>query len=147
MKDQSIASKKFTNLTWVALRYTSWTSKQEMHSGQQRSIRSGEMWRPNKKKEFLLLMLRKEVHQCLRSYKLREKLFVRGRTNFLRLTGSPGSPCDPFSPDSPGRPWERKKERKHSSKPWSSQFWTQFKQWRTEAWKSQDFFRLLFAIA
>ena len=26
-----------------------------------------------------------------------------------------------------------------SSKPWSSQFWTQFKQLRTEAWKSQDF--------
>ena len=37
-------------------------------------------------------------------------------------------------------------------KPWSSQFWTQFKQLQTEAWKSQDFngldfFRLLFAIA
>ena len=26
-----------------------------------------------------------------------------------------------------------------SSKPWSSQFWTQLKQLRTEAWKSQDF--------
>ena len=26
-----------------------------------------------------------------------------------------------------------------SSKLWSSQFWTQFKQLRTEAWKSQDF--------
>ena len=26
-----------------------------------------------------------------------------------------------------------------SSKPWSSQFLTQFKQFRTEAWKSQDF--------
>ena len=26
-----------------------------------------------------------------------------------------------------------------SSKPWSPQFWTQFKQLRTEAWKSQDF--------
>ena len=26
-----------------------------------------------------------------------------------------------------------------SSRPWSSQFWTQFKQLRTEAWKSRDF--------
>ena len=26
-----------------------------------------------------------------------------------------------------------------SSKPWSSQLWTQFKQLRIEAWKSQDF--------
>ena len=26
-----------------------------------------------------------------------------------------------------------------SSKPWSSQFWTQFEQLRTEAWKSQEF--------
>ena len=26
----------------------------------------------------------------------------------------------------------------HSSKPWSSQYWTQFKQLRIEAWKSQD---------
>ena len=26
-----------------------------------------------------------------------------------------------------------------SSKPWPSQFWTQFKQLRREAWKSQDF--------
>ena len=26
-----------------------------------------------------------------------------------------------------------------SSKPWSSQLWTQFKQLRKEAWKSQDF--------
>ena len=29
-----------------------------------------------------------------------------------------------------------------SSKPWSSQPWTQFKQLRIEAWKSQDFFRI-----
>ena len=40
-----------------------------------------------------------------------------------------------------------------SSKPWSSQLWTQFQQLWTEAWKSfsglktENFFRLLFAIA
>ena len=73
-----------------------------MHFGDQRC---GEVWRRNKKKkESLLLTLRKEVHECLRSYILRKKLLVHARTNFLRLTGSPGSPCDPFSPDSPGRP-------------------------------------------
>ena len=34
-------------------------------------------------------------------------------------------------------------QKEKSSKPWSSQFWTQFKQLRTEAWKSQDFNGLL----
>ena len=29
-----------------------------------------------------------------------------------------------------------------SSKPWSTQFWTQFKQFCKEAWKSQDFNRV-----
>ena len=29
-----------------------------------------------------------------------------------------------------------------SSKLWSSQLWTQFKQWRIEAWKNQDFSRV-----
>ena len=33
----------------------------------------------------------------------------------------------------------RCKARDLSSKPWSSQLWTQFKQLRIEAWKSQDF--------
>ena len=34
------------------------------------------------------------------------------------------------------------KQKVLSSKPWSSQFWTQFKQLRIEAWKSQNFNRV-----
>ena len=34
---------------------------------------------------------------------------------------------------------QKRPRRNISSKPWSSQLWTQFKQLRIEAWKSQDF--------